>query len=992
MWDDKCVQPPLTSPIASALTIRNGPYDGSQILQETINAGGGILLILGPSGIGKSTLAAQLQNSTTAPSFAPANPDGEPNWPPLRTVATRPDIEPPLGLWNRLAASAASRNIPVTDTHDRFASALALLSAIGKCDQRPILFDDIHAADPDSLALLAQIAAVIPETGTTVIVTSRGADAIEEPLGQAAHHAIESQAAVITLTGFGREEVAERLRQHGMGASLSQEHATTYLLASAGNPLVLDHLIAATWSSSQEKIDPTSVTTETVGSSVVALWTRELNRLSLQDREVLGIISELGGHARQSLISQIISSLDRGETSSSLERLIAHGLVATQREGPLNDERITLAHPAISEALNADRRALTPHVHQTLAHALNEVGAEPRLVLMQMLKAGQEVSTAQRRAVALQVARHAEEAGDLRAAAEAWDVVIANRQSDAADRLAAAEAWHQAGERTRSRGLAREVTQLTDPDQPEAFSRAAILFADGAEFHGEAVIAVALLHRATELLENLLGDNDNELARRRRVELLSALAPLEMTMPTTGPSPGVQVEVTQSAVANMVRWHWVTRPEVSQPQAVAAEDAAEALGDPVLIATTGLVWRLTHQAPHHATARRQRSERARRVLVDHAHRSRAVHAVLLDALEAGEHAKVQIALGELADLATGTGDPTVRWRYLTTTSMLERLSAKMEAAEHHSSLAGTYGALAGEPTAVIVRVEQRTVIEAERLTNWDAVRSLGAQLDSVQHPPLLAGVLWLLSELQVLDVPHTAVSLPVLNDLVTHLATPRSHEQNWMCTVGFTSAAVARMGHSDLAARMLELLEPCADQVIRESSGVIALGYAHRLRGELQGVVGAVDEAATSFEIARHNNTAAGFTWAVLAGEIAELRLLAQWNRITPVDLRSRAFLLAQHCAQHGLHLYAAQARRLGATTEARVLPERQKQILAGLVSGSTYQQIADSIGYSHGTVRGEVSKLYTDLGVDSREEAVVEAEWRGLLPASSFGWGSSKN
>lgn len=59
---------------------------------------------------------------------------------------------------------------------------------------------------------------------------------------------------------------------------------------------------------------------------------------------------------------------------------------------------------------------------------------------------------------------------------------------------------------------------------------------------------------------------------------------------------------------------------------------------------------------------------------------------------------------------------------------------------------------------------------------------------------------------------------------------------------------------------------------------------------------------------------------------------------------------------------------------------DRQRAILAGLARRDAYQVIADRIGYSHGTVRSEVTQISNKLGVDNREHAVVEARWRGLL------------
>lgn len=55
-------------------------------------------------------------------------------------------------------------------------------------------------------------------------------------------------------------------------------------------------------------------------------------------------------------------------------------------------------------------------------------------------------------------------------------------------------------------------------------------------------------------------------------------------------------------------------------------------------------------------------------------------------------------------------------------------------------------------------------------------------------------------------------------------------------------------------------------------------------------------------------------------------------------------------------------------------LSEREIQLLQLLVEGNTYQQIADSIFISHGTVRKHIENIYHKLHIHSKVEAVNTA------------------
>jgi DNA-binding CsgD family transcriptional regulator/energy-coupling factor transporter ATP-binding protein EcfA2 len=920
--------------------------------------GGGLLLLVGPPGIGKSTLARTVQRHLV--------PEGA-----LVVRATHRDLEPAMGLWSRLMSLAALDEQPSQEPtpDDRFTTVVKLLRRLAARGATPVVLDDLHAADPDSLTLLAHLAPVLSATGATIIATSRGAEAVADELGQAAHRALESQARVHVLEPLDHHLVRLWLIRHAGSSAVSASLVDAFSQESGGNPLLLERLLHDCWPPGAPPPEIAEVKRASTGPSVVERWRRELEQLPPPDRAVLAVVIESGAGASTVLVRDVVGA---GFPAGGFDRLMAHGFLTVH---PSNE--MAVAHPAIAEALVALDGPVAPEVHERLAHRLAAAGADPRTVLTHMVRARLRFSSDQRRHTALQVVDQAERRGDIRAAAEAWDIVLAEGGATATDVLHAAESWQRAGDRRRARALAWRVASEVDPGDAATLARAAMIAADGAEFHGEATAAVGLLHRVRELLEGL----DSVVSRRYLVEVLAALGPLEMTMPVTGPRPPIALDAAQLEVVDAVRWHWATRPEVAQPRAVEAERLAREIGDPLLNAVSGLVWRATHMAPDHAPQRRDRAERARRTLIGRPSQARAVHAALLDALEVGAVADVRIALGELADLAAATGDPSVRWRYAYTTAMLDDVGGRPGDAEASSDTAGRYGLLAGEPGAVIVRLEQRTLFALDRLDDLDTVLNLGDRLDSVSHPPLLAGVLYLLGELSRCNVMGARVDTAVLSDLVAHLDTRESREQNWAMIVAFSASAVAATGDVALAERLLIHTHEVREHVARESSGIVCLGHQGALRGGLQLVVGDREAGIASLRAAQQWNERAGFTRAALAARLALLE--AQRRELTDVDLRRQAHDLAVTAERRGLQFLATRARRLGVGLTEVALTRRQRAVVQGLADGATYQQIADRIGYSHGTVRGEVTSIYDLLGVDHREAAVAEAEWLGLVAPS---------
>lgn len=69
-----------------------------------------------------------------------------------------------------------------------------------------------------------------------------------------------------------------------------------------------------------------------------------------------------------------------------------------------------------------------------------------------------------------------------------------------------------------------------------------------------------------------------------------------------------------------------------------------------------------------------------------------------------------------------------------------------------------------------------------------------------------------------------------------------------------------------------------------------------------------------------------------------------------------------------------------GAAEATYVLSPREIEILRGLESGFTYQQLADSLRLSPHTVHSHIKNIYEKLHAKGRQDALVKARKKGIL------------
>jgi AAA ATPase domain len=418
-----------------------------EALRGAARGTGGVVLVSGEAGIGKTRLAEEAARRASAEGFAVA-------WASCWEGGGAPPLWPWLQLLDGLGASTAVAVDPANGASvegvagaARFPVYAAVLEALEDACSRlgPVLvvIDDLHWADDDSAALLAFVALRLRTVPAVIVATFR-ADEI------AGRHvaALTRVAEALTLGGLSSEEVGE-LVESVTGRRPTALVAATLRDRCDGNPLFvreLSRLLAARPSASPE--------TMPVPGGVRAVLQRRLARVAQPAVEVLDLVAVLGPAASINLVAEVAGNA-RAVVLEHLESAQRAGLV----EITADEVRFThaLVRDVVYEGVGASRRA---ELHRAVAEALERGGRDDdwAAVANHWLRSGghaDRAASASRRAGDWAKARRAfaDAAGHYKRAAEslasgaADERVILDAELDRADML------FRAGQSDEARGV-----------------------------------------------------------------------------------------------------------------------------------------------------------------------------------------------------------------------------------------------------------------------------------------------------------------------------------------------------------------------------------------------------------------------------------------------------------------------------------------------------------------------------------------------------------
>ena len=327
---------------------------------------GRLVLIGGEAGIGKTAVAVAAAGQAAARGALVlwgrcSESEGVPAfWPWAQVVraAAEAGAQPPAAVdplgWSATAQPAGGPGAADSRARFRLFDATAgFLATLSKSRPVVVVVEDLHWADPDSLALCEFAARQLDGGRVLLIGTYRG----EEATGQLRH--LGGSASLIALGGLGPAEVSQLMARH-LGRAPGEDEARRMWDRTSGNPLFVTELtrLAAV----RGVTDATGLTVPGA-DSVRDVIERRLARLTQDCVHTLAAAALDTQALRPGLLHHALDV----DVETHLEQAAAAGVLVRTGNG------LRFAHDLFREVLaaglTADARAA---LHLSLARALEE--------------------------------------------------------------------------------------------------------------------------------------------------------------------------------------------------------------------------------------------------------------------------------------------------------------------------------------------------------------------------------------------------------------------------------------------------------------------------------------------------------------------------------------------------------------------------------------------------------------------------------------------
>lgn len=278
----------------------------SAVLERTLSGRGGVVMVCGESGVGKSRLVSELRTTALVRSIDVVAGQGTREkggnydlWTPiLRTLCLDAQLEPQeIGIFMDVApdleALLGRRAQPPASLSPQ-AAVTRLYRTIGallKRRSRPllILLDDLHWAGAESLELLAYLASVVRELPVLILGTYRSDEA--SPMLRRL-----PALRVVQLGRLGEEDVA-RLAVSMLGAVGREPTLIQYLLRhTEGNVFFLVEVVRALGelAGQLDRITASALPEHLLTGGIERIVERRLGRIAGEDHELLSLAAVAG--------------------------------------------------------------------------------------------------------------------------------------------------------------------------------------------------------------------------------------------------------------------------------------------------------------------------------------------------------------------------------------------------------------------------------------------------------------------------------------------------------------------------------------------------------------------------------------------------------------------------------------------------------------------------------------------------------------------------
>ena len=335
-----------------------------RVIGRVRGAGGGLLLLTGEAGIGKTRLAEETARSAERQGLrafwghCPEMEGAPPFWPWVQVARQVNAGDGALPRALRLQHENGSEGAEGPAHQGAFTlyeEVRAWLEREAAGGPLILVLEDLHWADTASVRLLRHLAAGAGVAGVMVLATTReehGSPALSELLAEAARSPITER---VRLGHLSREAAGELV------SALKGEAVTAQTLGllyerSGGNPFFLTELVRLG-----------SAGTGGVPEGVQAVISRRLAQLSGGGREMLRAAACLPGDIDLLLLADVIERPE-SELLDLADEALAMRLL---KESPDRAGRLQFSHPLLKDAVNAGvATARRAHLHRRVAEAI----------------------------------------------------------------------------------------------------------------------------------------------------------------------------------------------------------------------------------------------------------------------------------------------------------------------------------------------------------------------------------------------------------------------------------------------------------------------------------------------------------------------------------------------------------------------------------------------------------------------------------------------
>jgi DNA-binding CsgD family transcriptional regulator len=364
------------------------------LLARVAAGGGGVLVVEGPAGIGKSRLLDAARGQAAAAGMLALRARASELESGYSFGVVRQLFEPALaGIddTEALFAGAAGLARPIVDAGasstldpggDGFAVLHGLYWLTANLAGRGALVlsvDDVQWCDPASLQFLAYLVPRLEDLALGLIV---GARTGERGTHGAAFAAVAADPSAVRVRPAALSETAVReLLERAFGSEPEDVFSEACHRSTAGNPLLVHELVGALRAMD---VRPTAAYVEAVprvgAGAVHGFVLRRLDRLTGEERALARAVAVLGDRAELELAAAV-AGLERAAAVDAAERLVRADLLAAGT--PLG-----FVHPlvrlAVYETIEMSERELA---HARAAALLAQAGASAERVALQLMHA-----------------------------------------------------------------------------------------------------------------------------------------------------------------------------------------------------------------------------------------------------------------------------------------------------------------------------------------------------------------------------------------------------------------------------------------------------------------------------------------------------------------------------------------------------------------------------------------------------------------------------